>query len=151
MSKLKLKTTLLGAGKTATGLCIPDEIVGKLGAGKNPPVKVTINNYTYRSSIAVMGGKFMLGVSADVRAKTGVKGGDEIEVELELDTEPRTLELPGDFKEALEKDPKAKAFFETLSHSNKQRYVLPLGQAKTEETRLRRIEKAIVDLSMGKK
>ncbi len=150
-SKITFKTTLLLAKKTATGICVPDNIVERLGAGKKPPVKVTINGYTYRSTIAVMGGVFMVGVSAEVREKAGVSGGDEITVDLELDTEPRELELPADFKAALNSNNAAKAFFEGLSHSNKQRFVLPIGQAKTEETRQRRIKKAITDLAEGKK
>jgi hypothetical protein len=149
--KITLRTTLLQAKKTATGLCIPPEIVDQLGAGKKPQVKVTINGYTYRSSIAVMGGQYMLGVSAEVREKAGVQGGDEIDVTLELDTQPRELAMPAGFAEALAKDPKAKAFFETLSYSNKQRYTLPIDQAKTPETRQRRIAKAIADLAEGKK
>lgn len=144
------RTTILQIGNN-TGICIPDEIVEKLAAGKKPPVIVTINNYTYRNTIAVMGGKFMIGISADIRSKTGLKGGDEVTVTLELDTQPREVILPADFKEMLDKNPQAKQFFEQLSYSNKQRYVLPIGQAKTAETRQKRIEKAIQDLSEGKK
>ncbi len=149
--KINFTTTLLQAKKTATGICVPDDIVEQLGAGKKPPVKVTINGYTYRSTVAVMGGVFMLGVSAEVREKAGIKGGDKVTVDLELDTQPRELELPEDFKRALDKNNAAKTFFETLSHSNKQRFVLPIGLAKTEDTRQRRIDKAIIDLAEGKK
>ena len=150
-NKIKFRTTILQSKKTATGLKIADEIVEQLGAGKKPAVKVTINGYTYRSSIASMGGVFMLGVSADVREKAGVKGGDEVDVELELDTEKREVELLPEFKKALDENEQAKKFFEGLSFSGKQRYVLPIAQAKTEETKQRRIEKAIADLSEGKK
>ncbi len=148
--KVSFDTTILQTGNN-TGICVPEEIVEKLEAGKKPPVIVTVNNYTYRNTIAVMGGKFMISVSAEIRAKAGVKGGDQVTVELELDTEPREVTLPPDFKEALDKNPGAKKFFEALSYSNKQRYLLPIGQAKTEETRQRRIEKAVNDLSEGKK
>jgi len=149
-SKQTFDTTILQIGNN-TGICVPEEIVERLGAGKKPPVTVTVNNYTYRNTIAVMGGKFMIGVSADIRNKTGIKGGDEVTVELELDNEPREVILPSDFKVALDENLNAKKFFEGLSYSNKQRYVLPIGQAKTEETRQRRIEKAIRNLSDGKK
>lgn len=91
----------------------------------------------------------MTGVSANIRNKTGIKGGNVVTVTLELDNEPREVTLPPDFKEALDKNQVAKAFFEQLSYSNKQRFVLPLGQAKTEETRQRRIKKAIQDLSIA--
>ena len=149
--KIKLRTTLLQSKKTATGMKIPEEVIEQLGAGRKPQVKVTINGYTYRSSIAFMGGVFMLGVSAAVREGAGIQGGDTVEVELELDTQPREVILPPDFKKALDKNIKAKKFFEQLSFSGKQRYVYPLGQAKTEETRQRRMEKAISDLEEGRK
>jgi hypothetical protein len=148
--KVSFNTTILQLGNN-TGINVPDEVVEKLGAGKKPPVIVTVNDYTYRNTIAVMGGKFMIGVSADIRSKTGIKGGDKVKVTLELDTKPREVEVPADFQRLLDKNSKARQFFETLSYSNKQRYVLPLGQAKTEETRQRRMEKAINDLIEGKK
>ncbi len=148
--KLRFTTTILQIGNN-TGICVPEDVVEKLGAGKKPPVNVTVNDYTYRNTIAAMGGKFMIGVSADIRSKTGIKGGDEVTVQLELDTQPREVNLPADFKEALEKNINAKNFFEELSYSNKRRYVLPIDDAKTEATRQKRIEKAISDLSEGKK
>ena len=148
--KVSFNTTILQLGNN-TGINVPDEVVEKLGAGKKPPVIVTVNDFTYRNTIAVMGGKFMIGVSADIRSKTGIKGGDKVKVTLELDTKPREVEVPADFQRLLDKNSKARLFFETLSYSNKQRYVLPLGQARTEETRQRRMEKAINDLIEGKK
>jgi uncharacterized protein YdeI (YjbR/CyaY-like superfamily) len=72
-------------------------------------------------------------------------------VTLEVDTKPRDVDVPADFQRLLDENSKAKQFFETLSYSNKQRYVLPIGQAKTKETRQRRMEKALIDLSEGKK
>src|SRR3954466_15927105 len=129
VKKLSFTTTILQMGNN-TGICVPDEVVEELGAGKKPPVNVTVNNYTYRNTIAVMGGKFMIGVSADIRSKTGIKGGDKVKVTLELDTQPREVTLPPDFSEALAKNAKAASFFASLSYSNKQRYVLPIDQAK---------------------
>ena len=145
----KFQTIILTAGKTATGICIPDDIIEKLNAGKKPPVKVTLNGYTFGSTVAVMGGKYMVGVSADVRAAAGVKGGDKLTVEIELDTEVREVTLPPDFKKALDKNPKAKKFFESLSYSRQKNHVTIIDQAKTEETRLRRIEKSLNDLVAG--
>jgi antitoxin component of MazEF toxin-antitoxin module len=147
---LTFTTTILQMGNN-TGICVPEEIVEKLGAGKKPPVNVTVNDFTYRNTIAVMGGKFMISVSADIRKKTGIKGGDSVTVQLELDNQPREVALPPDFQEALDKNTPAKKFFEELSYSNKRRYVLPVEEAKTQETRQKRIEKAIHDLSEGKK
>jgi hypothetical protein len=142
----KFHTTILQGGKTATGIEIPDDVIEKLGAGKRPPVRVTINDQTYRSTVAVMGGKFMVGVSAENRAKTGVAGGDEVDVQLELDTQPREVTVPGAFAQALQKNPTAQKTFEALSYSKKQAIVLSIEGAKTPETRDRRIEKAISEL-----
>jgi uncharacterized protein YdeI (YjbR/CyaY-like superfamily) len=113
-------------------------------------VRVTINGYTYRSSIASMGGKFMLGVSNEVRAKAGVAAGQEVDVNIELDTEPREVVVPDDFKKALTKDKAATKTFEALSYSNKRRLVLAIEAAKAADTRQRRIEKTVGLLHEGK-
>lgn len=147
---LRFETAIVQIGNN-TGICVPVEVVEKLGAGKKPPVMVTVNDYTYRNTIAVMGGKFMIGVSADIRSKTGIKGGDKVTVELALDIEPREVTVPSDFKNLLDENPDAKKFFESLSYSNKQRYVLAIAQAKTAETRQRKLEKAVNDLNKGMK
>ena len=149
-NKLSFETTVFQSGNN-TGIVVPGEIVEQLGKGKKPPVKVTINNYTYRNTVAVYGGQFMIGISADNRSKANIKGGDTITVKLELDTEPREVALPADFEKALNKSTVAKKFFESLSYSNKRHYVLPIEEAKATETRQRRIEKAITDLAAGKK
>jgi hypothetical protein len=148
--KATFKSKLFSAGKTATGMKIPAEVVESFGVGKKPPVHVTINGYTYRNTVAVYGGEFMIGVSAEHRAGAHVKAGDMMEVTLELDTAPRGVEVPADFQKALGKNAVAKKKFETLSYSNKQGYVLPIKDAKTDETRQRRIEKAIAVLSQKK-
>jgi hypothetical protein len=147
---MRFRTVILKSDKTATGIQIPDEIVTALGSGKKPAVRVTINGYTYRSSVATLDGKFMVGVSADTREKAGVAGGDEVEVDIELDTEPREVVVPTDFAEALDRDPDAKRFFNSLSYSNKRRHTLSIEDAKTPETRQRRIDKAIATLREGK-
>ncbi|MEP6676983.1 MAG: YdeI/OmpD-associated family protein [Ferruginibacter sp.] len=147
----KFQTSILTAGKTATGICIPDDIIEKLGAGKKPRIKVTLNGYTYRSTVAVMGGKYMVGVNAAVREASGVKGGDKLTVEIELDTEERKVSVPPGLKKALDKNPKAKKFFETLSYSKQKVHTDLIAQAKTEETLQRRIEKSISELNAGKK
>ena len=93
---MKFRTVIISGSKTATGIEVPDEIVAGLGHGKRPPVRVTINGHTYRSTVAVMGGRFMVGVSAENRALAGVSGGDHVDVEIELDTEPREVAVPDD-------------------------------------------------------
>lgn len=137
-------------GKTATGIQVPPEVVASLGSSKRPSVRVTINGYTYRSTVAPMGGAFMLPVSAEVRERARVAAGDEVEVDVELDAEPREVSVPPDFAEALSGDPDATRFFESLSYSNKRRVVLPIEEAKTAETRQRRISKAVSMLSEGR-
>ncbi len=94
---MKFRTTIKQGDKTATGIQIPDDVIEQLGAGKKPPVKLTVNGYSYRSTVATVDGKFMVGFSADHRAKSGLKGGDDVDVDIELDTEPRTVEVPADF------------------------------------------------------
>ena len=145
-SSHRFRTILLTAGKTATGIEIPKAVIEKLGAGKKPPVQLTINGYTYRSTVAVMGGRYMVGVSAEVRAAAGVAGGDKIEVGLELDTAPRTVQIPEALAEALTKNKKAKENFDKLSYSNQKRLALPIEQAKTDDTRQRNVEKAMAEL-----
>jgi hypothetical protein len=145
---MKFTTVLLGT--TKTGIEIPPEVIAALGKSKKPAVKVTVNGYTYRSTVAVMGGKFMVGVNAERRAAAGLTGGDEIEVELELDTEPRELGVPADFAAALAAEPKARAFFDGLSYSQRSWFVLGIEEAKKPETRQNRITKAVERLASGR-
>ncbi len=147
---MRFRTTLELGGKTATGFHVPPDVVEALGKGKRPPVLVTINGYTYRNTVAVYGDTYMLGVAAEHRAATGIQAGDEIEVDLELDTAPREVELPADFATALEADADAKRFFDTLSYSNKRRFTLSIEDAKSEETRKRRIEKSVAQFRQGR-
>ncbi len=147
---MRFRTTILQSGKTATGIRVPDEVVESLGAGKRPPVTVTINGVSYRNTIAVMDGAYMVGVSAENRAATGVKGGDEVDVDIELDTAPRTIDVPEDLAAALAADPRARATFDALSNSNKGWHVLQVTGAKTDETRQRRIAKSVASLREGK-
>jgi hypothetical protein len=147
---VRFHATIEKAGKTATGIEVPEEVVSGLGGGKRPKVSVTIRGYTYRSSIAPMSGRFMLPVSAEVREGAGVAGGDEVDIDIEIDAEPREIEVPADLAEALDRDAAAKQVFNALSYSRKQRLVLPIEAAKTAETRQRRITKAVEALRDGK-
>jgi Bacteriocin-protection, YdeI or OmpD-Associated/Domain of unknown function (DUF1905) len=146
----RFRATLQLHGKTATGVQVPNEIVASLGAGKKPPVRVTINGHTYRSSVASMGGVYMLGVSAENRAAAGIRAGDEVEVAIELDSAPREVAVPPDLASALDHDADAKRFFEGLSYSHQRRHVLAVEGAKTPETRQRRIAKAVSELREGR-
>ncbi|MGO4189199.1 YdeI/OmpD-associated family protein [Pseudarthrobacter sp. TAF60_1] len=147
---MKFTTTIVGSGNKA-GIEVPEEVVAELGAGKRPPVVVTLNGKSYRSSIAVMGGQYLIGVSTANRDFTGVASGDTVEVDVELDTQPRIVEVPDDLASALAAEPEAQAFYGTLNYSAQRRYVEPIGDAKTAETRARRIMKAVADLKAGKK
>jgi Bacteriocin-protection, YdeI or OmpD-Associated/Domain of unknown function (DUF1905) len=143
---MRFQATLELAGKTATGFRVPREVVEALGKGKRPPVLVTINGYTYRNTVAVYGDEYLLGVAAEHREGAGINAGDLLDVDLELDTAPREVDVPADFAAALERDPEAKAFFEGLSYSNKRRFTISVDDAKSAETRQRRIEKYVEQL-----
>lgn len=147
---MKFTTTILGSGNRA-GIEVPEDVVAALGAGRRPPVVVTINGKSYRSSIAVMGGQNLIGVSAANQEFTGVSAGDTVEVNVEVDTQPRIIEVPDDLAAALAAEPQAQSFYAKLSYSAQRRYVEPLGEAKTDETRARRIAKVVADLKAGKK
>jgi uncharacterized protein DUF1905/bacteriocin resistance YdeI/OmpD-like protein len=146
---MKFSAIIEQGDKTATGIEVPAEVVASLGPSKHPKVRVTIKGYTYRSSVASMGGRFMLGVSAKVREGAGVAGGDKVTVDMELDTEPREVVVPPDLAAALKRNADAKRVFDGLSYSKKQRFVLPIDDAKTAETRQRRVDKAIDALRGG--
>jgi uncharacterized protein YdeI (YjbR/CyaY-like superfamily) len=129
---------------------VPAAVVTKMGSSKKPAVRVTINGYTYRSTVATVGGRFMVGISAQVREAAGVAAGQNVDVDVELDTAPREVKVPADFARALSRDARAKQFFEGLSFSNKQRIVIPIEAAKAQETRERRIAKAVSSLREGR-
>jgi hypothetical protein len=145
---MRIRAILEQHGKTATGVEIPDDVVEALGGGRRPPVRVTVNGYEYRSSVASMGGRFLLGLSAEVRAGSGVSAGDELELDLALDDAPRELKVPDDLAHALTASPAAERAFEALSYSNRRRLVLAVEAAKAAETRQRRIAKTVADLEM---
>jgi hypothetical protein len=147
---MRIRTTILQTGNTTTGFRVPDEIVEALGRGKRPAVTVTINGFTYRNTVAVMDGVYMIGVSAENRAGTGVRGGDVVDIDIELDTAPREVDVPGDFATALDAEPDARRTFDTLSYSNKSWHTLQIAGAKSDETRQRRIAKSVAILREGR-
>ncbi len=146
---MRFRTKILPAGKTAAGIEVPAKVVAALGSSKRPPVRATINGFTYRSTVAVMGGKFMLGVSNEVRKSAGVAAGDTVDIDLELDTEARKVSIPSDFAAALARSVKATKFFEGLSYSKKLRLVIPID-VKDSETRKRRISETVARLTEGR-
>lgn len=147
---ITFRATIESSGKTTTGIEVPDEIVEQLGGGKRPKVSVTINGETYRSSVASMGGRYLVGVSAANRDLTGVAAGDVVEVTLALDEAPRQVDVPEDLAAALTAAPEARRFFDGLSFSQQRWFVDPINDAKTEATRQRRIDKAVERLASGR-
>jgi len=146
---MKFHTTLFQQGNN-TGIEVPPDVLEALGAGKKPAVNVTLNgSYGYRSSVASMGGKYLIPFSSDHRKKSGIAGGDEIDVDLEVDTAPREVVVPDDFQAALDAEPEARKFWDTLSFSNRLRHVLSVEGAKSADTRQRRIAKSVSTLREG--
>ena len=147
---MRFRTTIVQSGKNTTGIQVPDEVVEALGSGRRPAVKVTVNGYSYRSTVASMSGVFMVSLSAEHRAGAGVGGGNEVEVDLELDSAPREVTVPPELVAALDAEPAARATFDGLSYSSKSWHVLQVTGAKTEETRQRRIARSVDALKQGR-
>ncbi|MET0419184.1 MAG: YdeI/OmpD-associated family protein [Actinoplanes sp.] len=147
---MRLRAELQRTGGNTTGFQVPDDFVASLDGGGRPKVAVTVNGFTFRSSIAKMGDSYWLGVSAERRAAAGVEGGQVYDLDVELDAAPREIEVPDDLRVALDADPAASAFWDTLSFSNKRFHVDQLTAAKTAETRARRVAKSLSLLSAGK-
>lgn len=146
----RFETTLAATGNN-TGIEVPDEVIKRLGAGKRPPVVVDVNGYEYRSTVAVMGGKYLIGFSAAHRAATGLAGGDTVRVTLRCADGPRIVDMPADFSAALRADPAAHRFFEGLPNSLQRYHADNVNAAKTPETRQRRIDKAVSLFLEGKR
>ncbi|GAA1697770.1 YdeI/OmpD-associated family protein [Fodinicola feengrottensis] len=144
---MTFEATVELGGKTATGIQVPDDVVDGLGAGRRPPVNVTVNSYTYRTTIASMGGRFLVPLSAENRTAAGVAAGDLVTVEVELDTEPRTVTVPDDFAAALDAEPVARKRFDAMPYTHRKEHVRAIEEAKTTATRERRIAKAVEMLS----
>jgi bifunctional DNA-binding transcriptional regulator/antitoxin component of YhaV-PrlF toxin-antitoxin module len=128
------------------GLEVPHEVVEALGAGPRPRVTITINGHSWKSRVAIMRGRSLLGLSNANRQAAGVATGDEVEVEVEVDAEPPVVVEPADFARALDADPVARAAYDRLAYSHKREHVLAIEGAKKPETRMRRIEKAVAML-----
>lgn len=150
--KQTFRAMLQANGKTATGIEVPESVVAALGTSKRPAVTVTFGGgFQYRTTVAPMGGSFWIPVSGERRDAAGLTAGDEVEVTLELDEAPRVVEVPDDLRAALAGDPAAGTFFDKLAYSHQLRHVLSITEAKTPETRQRRIEKALEMLREGRK
>nr|MDT0657138.1 YdeI/OmpD-associated family protein [Micromonospora sp. DSM 115978] len=141
---VSFRTTLWAAGGNNVGIVVPEEVVLSFGRGKRVPVRVTIDGgYTYRNTIASMGGQFLISFNAETRAKTGKGAGDEIEVTLEVDEAPRTVEVPAALAAALDADPAAARAWSALSPSKQRAHALSVEGAKRDDTRARRVQKVV--------
>jgi bacteriocin resistance YdeI/OmpD-like protein/uncharacterized protein DUF1905 len=148
-TSVTFETTVAASGNN-TGIVVPGEVIEQLAAGKRPPVLVSVNGYEYRNTVAVMGGRHMISISAAVRNATGLKGGDPIRVTLTVADTAREVDVPADFAAALAADERARAFFGTLSNSMQRYHVDNINAAKSADTRQRRIDKAIALFLDGK-
>ena len=147
---MKFTAELLSTGKNTAGFEVPEHVVESLGGGGRPKVRVTVNGFTFRTSIARMGGRYLLGVSGERRTEAGVSPGDVVDVVVVLDTAERVVDVPEDRAAALAGDAQAKEFWDSLSYSKQQWHVLQVTSAKTDATRVRRIEKSIAVLREGR-
>ena len=136
---MRFSTTVELHGKNATGMAVPAEVVESLGGGKKPAVTVTVGGFTYRSSIASMGGRFLIPLSAERRTAAGVSAGDQVEVDVELDTAPRTVEVPDDLAAALDREPGLRERFDAMAFTHRNEHVRAVESAKADATRQRRL------------
>lgn len=147
---MRFRAELKSTGKTTAGFEVPEEVVERLGGGGHPKVSVTVDGFTFRTSIAKMGGRFLLGVSVERRAQSGIEPGQVFDVDVALDTAPREVEVPDDLAAALAADVRAKKFWDTLSHSKQSWHVDQVTSAKKAETRTARVEKSVAMLRDGR-
>jgi hypothetical protein len=146
---MEFRTAVVLGGKTATGLQVPDDVVTALGSGRRPAVVVTVGAYTYRTTVAPMGGSYWIPLAAEHREAAGVAAGEEVDVRVELDTTPREVAVPDDLDAAL--DGAARSAFDGLAYSHRKEWVRWVEEAKKPETRAARIEKTAASLREGKK
>jgi hypothetical protein len=146
---MKYRTTIAGSGGP-TGIPVPDEVIDALGSGKRPAVRVSLNGHSYRTTVGTVDGRPMISLSAANRELAGVAAGDDVEVDVELDTAPREVVVPPDLAAALDADPAARRTWDAGSYSNRQWHVTSIEGAKSPETRQRRVEKSVAMLREGR-
>jgi len=148
---MKFRATVELGGKTATGIEVPESVVAALGSGNRPPVTVTIGGHSYRTTVARMGGRFLIPLSAENRTAAGVAAGDLVDVGIEPDTAPREVDVPADLAEVLARDDAARATFDGLSFTHRKEWVRWVEEAKKPETRATRLAKTVESLRAGKR
>jgi hypothetical protein len=146
LTGMRFRATVELGAKTATGLEVPNEVVDGLGAGKRPAVRITVGAHTYRTTVASRGGRFLVPLSAENRAAAGVAAGEEVEVDIEVDTTSREVDVPADLAAELSRDSTAQRFFNGLSYTHRKEWVRWIEEAKKPETRSARIAKTTAAL-----
>jgi hypothetical protein len=135
----------------AAAVVLDDAQVAEVGEGaRRFAVVATVNGYTWRTSVARMGGEFLVGLSREVRQGAGVQAGDEVDVIIELDSAPRDVEVPEALAAALAADPQANAAFEGMAFTHRKEYVRWVAEAKRDETRQRRVQQAVEMIRAGR-
>ena len=148
---MDFRTVVELGGKTATGMQVPDEVVSALGAGKRAPVRVSVGGHTYRTTVASMGGRFLVPLSAENRTAASVSAGQEVDVSIEADVAPREVTVPADLADALAEDHDAQAFFDALAYSHRKEWVRWIEEAKRPETRGTRLAATLEALHAGRR
>ena len=148
---MKFRATVELGGKTATGIEVPGDVVAALGSGNRPAVTVTVGGHSYRTTVARMGGRFLVPLSAENRTAAGVAAGDQVEVHIELDSGGREVAVPGDLAAALAQDGTARANFDGLSFTHRKEWVRWIEEAKKPETRATRLDRTVESLRAGKR
>jgi len=139
---LELDATLQPHGPAAA-VVLTDEQVGALGGGRTPPVRVSANGVTIGGRIMRRGGENLLGFSKAARAELGIEPGQVVALTIELDDQPRKVEVPADLAAALDADPAARAAFDALAFTHRKEYVRWVEEAKKPETRERRVRETL--------
>ena len=148
-ASVTFETTVTGTGNK-TGIEVPGELIDALNSGKRPAVEVDVNGYRYRNTVGVMGGRYLISISAAIREQTGLAAGDPITVTLTVATAPRDVDIPADFAAALATHPDARAYFDALSNSTQRYHIDNINSAKADDTRQRRITNAVELFRAGK-
>jgi hypothetical protein len=150
MGAIQFNAQLQPRGPAAAVVLDEDQVAAVGEGAKRFPVVATVNGYTWRTSVARMGGEFLVGLSKEVRNGAGVEAGDDVEVRLELDAAPREVDVPAALAAALASDPQAKASFDEMAFTHRKEYARWIAEAKKDETRQRRVEQALVMIRAGK-
>lgn len=141
-------TVLEAVGGNNVAIVVPDEVVAAFDRGKRPPVIVTVDGgYTFATTVGSMGGRSLVSFNRETREQTGRGAGDTVSVRLELELGERVVEVPDDLASAVAGAPGAQAAWDALAPSKRKAHATSVADAKTPETRERRIAKIVDGLT----